>query len=280
MKRSRAAQAPIPTGRNLLFCRPLMSTFGVLVLSLKGMKHLAQCLDSVKWADSVLVLHVDDHTPDIGPSSSSSVAIRKASSMEDLWPLAQEIKTDWVLHLWGEERVEAPLKEQLDALCRENLSQAAAAYQIPIRSQLLGRWVDGSLRDESPALRLCRATRSFSFERWGGSTQDNRRRTGLLEGWIADYSLSDLTDGMEQIQAVSNLWADYLRNQGRVLGPLAIVNRSFRVFIQLLLKNRALSKGLAGLTLALLAAYVVLLGGAKCWETKYISGKKAPKGYA
>ena len=256
-----------------------MSTVGVVVLSLKGMKHLPECLESVKWADAILVIHAGSDEPWIASSACSSVIVRKAASAKELWELVREIKTDWILRLWGEERVEESLKEQLEALRREKLSDTPIDYRIPVRSQLLGRWVDGSLWDPSPALRLSRGAGPFSFEWWDRSVASNGRTARSLAGWIADYTLSDLSDGMEQIQTVSGLWAEYLRNQGRNLSPPAIANRSFQVFMQLLMKNRAFSKGLAGWTLSVLAAYVVLLAAAKCWEANYLFGKKVTKGY-
>ncbi len=255
-----------------------MSTLGVVVLSLKGMKHLPECLGSVQWADAVLVLHADDDEPPLGPGSCSSLVVRKAASAKELKRLAGEIKTDWVLHLWGEERVGESLKERLHALRSASFSNPPAAYRIPIRSQLLGCWVEGNLWGPTPALRLCRAATPFSFEPWDTPIKENGAMPGLMEGWIDDYTLADLGHGMEQIQAVSGLWADYLESEGRNLSPVAVTNRSFQVFVRLLLKNRGLTKGLAGLTLSVLAAYVVLLGGAKCWEARYVSGKKVIQG--
>ncbi len=255
-----------------------MSTLGVVVLSLKGMKHLSECVGSVNWADAVLVLHAGNDEPPLGSGSCSSLVVRKAASVKELKGLAREIKADWILHLWGEERIGESLKEQLNTLRRGGFSNSPAAYRIPIRSQLLGRWVEGSLWDPSPALRLCRPATPFAFELWDIPTKENGATPGLMGGWIDDYTLADLGDGMEQIQAVSGLWSDYMQSEVRNFSPAAMTKRSLQVFVRLLLKNRGLTKGLAGLTLSLLAAYLMLLEGAKCWEAKYISGKKVTEG--
>ncbi len=243
------------------------------------MKHLPECLESVKWADAVLVLHSGEGEPSVGSDPCSSLVVRKAASVKELRQLAREIKTDWILHLWGEERVEKNLKEQLGLLHKGKLPDTPAGYRIPIRSHLLGRWVEGSLWDPSPSLRLCRAAASFSFGWWELSERRNKEISGLLEGWIGDYALSDLSDGIERIGAISDLWAEYLQNQGRILSPGAMATCSFQVFMHVLLKNGGLFNGLAGLTLSVLAAYVVLLGGAKSWEARNDSGKKVTGGY-
>jgi len=65
-----------------------MSSLGVVVFNLRGMKHLQQCLDSVQWADAVTVWDMDRNG--------------NLNSIKETERLSQEIKTDWVLHLWGE----------------------------------------------------------------------------------------------------------------------------------------------------------------------------------
>ncbi len=251
-----------------------MSTLGVVVLSLKGMKHLRECLESLNWADAILVLHAGDGAPAIGSQQPSSLVVRKAATAKELKRLAEEIKTDWVLRLWGEERVGEPLKEELSALRREKLSDTRPGYRLPIRSRLLSCWIKGCLWEPSPALRLYRAPSRVFFEPWDASFAANGEMPGLLRGWLDDYTLSDLSDGMDQIQAASALWAEYLLNEDRDLGPRAIAKRSFKTFTRLLFNNRSLSNGLAGLTLSVLAAYVVLLGGAKLWEARYLCGRR------
>ncbi|TAJ82007.1 hypothetical protein EPO44_17675, partial [bacterium] len=130
------------------------------------MKHLAECLESVKWADAVTVLHAGEGEPLIGINPFSSLTLRKIAFAQESEELCQEARTDWILHLWGEERLEGELQEELRALCRRELSQAPMAYRVPVRSHLLGRWVEGSLLGPSPALRLSRRVGETPFGWW------------------------------------------------------------------------------------------------------------------
>ena len=68
-----------------------MSSLGVVVFNLRGMKHLSQCLDSVQWADAVTVRDLDQNG--------------NPNSIKETERLSEEIKTDWVLYLWGEEKI-------------------------------------------------------------------------------------------------------------------------------------------------------------------------------
>lgn len=238
------------------------------------MKHLAECLESVKWADVVTVLHAGEGEPLIGINPFSSLTLRKIAFAQEWDGLAQEVKTDWILHLWGEERLEGELQEELRALCQRELSQAPMAYRVPVRSHLLGRWVEGSLLGPSPALRLSRKVGETPFGWWNVTASKVRESPMLPRGWINDCTAAVLKDGVDLIQRVSGLWAERLRTKGQEPGPISMVLGPFQVFLTMLFKNGIFSYGFAGLTLSTLAAYAVLLTGAKAWEARNVRGRE------
>lgn len=255
-----------------------MSTLGVVVFTLRGMKHLAQCLESVRWADVAVVLHVGDGEPSIGASVRPSAILRRVTPTENLRQLCEEIKTDWVLHLWGEERVEEELGEEIRALCKAKLAKTPLGYRVPIRSHLLDRWVEGSLWGPSPALRLSREVKEHFPGWWNPAEEKIQGATGLLRGWIGDYTSAELGDGVDRVQGISNLWAERLRAMGWSPSPLAMTLGPLRVFIRLLVTNGVFSNGLAGLTLSTLAAYATFLSGAKVWEARNVKPPEKAEG--
>ncbi|MBI4527647.1 MAG: hypothetical protein HY695_27945 [Deltaproteobacteria bacterium] len=243
-----------------------MPTLGVVILTLNGMKHVAQCVESVKWADRIMVLHVGDGAPAILAGECSCLVYRRVGSTETLDGLPQEMNTDWILNLWGEETVDAALRDELAALCRKPVQRDLDSYRIPIRSLLMGRWVDGSVWEPSPATRLGRQFSLFPAG-WRSGLGNGKRRIPLLgRGSICDHTLSELDYGLRQIQNVSDLWARL--SQGRSPGSFAMIGSPLRTFFRLVFRNRALSNGIAGLTVATLAAYATFLSMAKLWEAQ------------
>lgn len=251
-----------------------MSTLGVVVLSMRGMQHLSGCLESVKWADRVMLLHIGEGEPLEGVLPFSSIVYRKVASLEELGHLSWETGTDWVLHLWGEERVEEDLGEELRAVCRKELTPSPLGYRIPIRSRLLGRWTEGSIWGPSPALRLSRRVQEIPSGWWGPVEDSFRRYPTLRRGWIGDYTAAELRNGIDQIQRMAEIWAGRLQRRGRLPSPAADILLPLRVFAKLLLMNGLFSGGFAGLTLSILAAYATLLTGAKIWEASHANDKK------
>jgi len=247
-----------------------MSTLGVVVLSLQGMKHLSECLESVRWAEAVTLLHAGEEAPTVGVSAFPSLTLRKFSSTQELAEHCQGVKTDWVLHLWGEERVEAVLREELRAVCQKELPQAPLGYRISIRSRLLGRWVEGSLLGPSPALRLSRRVEEIPTGWWDATRHSLRQYPVLGRGWIGDYSAAELREGFDRVQNISELWAERLQTRWSKLTPMACLLCPLRVFIKMLLMNGIFSNGFAGLTLSTLAAYATLLASAKVWEARNV----------
>jgi hypothetical protein len=242
-----------------------MSTLEVIVFSLRGMTRLTQCLESVQWAHAVSVIHLSKGGSSIEAEALSCPGSGKGVAKVDVKRPSPGIKTDWVLHLWEEERVEGELKDELLTLCRMEAPAAPRSYRIPIRSRILGRWVEGSLWEPSPAIRLSREARDLG-PGWWHRPERMMDAPKLRRGWIGDYSCAELSGGVNRINAVSDLWAERLETAGGNLGVLAMTTRPLRVFMRLLLRNGLFTHGLAGWTLSALAAYAALASGMKLWE--------------
>ena len=247
-----------------------MPTIGVVVISLQGMKHLSECLESAQWADEVLLLHAGGGEPETGDGAFPSLQIRRVASLAEARQSFREIKSDWVLHLWGEERAEAGLGEELRAVCREGSADVPLSYRIPVRSYILGRWAAGSVSAPSLGVRVTRNVEEIPLGWW----MEGKPAATLARGWIGDYGCSELSHAVDHVQGLSDFWAESLRGMVSPPGSARTVLRSLQVFVKMLLLNRFFSRGLAGITLSALASYAVLLSGAKLWEAKHAGVKR------
>ena len=253
-----------------------MPTVGVIIFSTEGMKRLAECLNSVAWADEVLLLHAGATPPEPRTIAGGLIKLKTVSSLVEAAVACREIDSEWILRLWGEERVEPELREELQALRQGRLTDGGSSYRIPVRSYLLGGWAAGSVSGASPAPRLYRKSASPEAG-WWSATEEARV---LRRGWIGDYSCAELSRAVDYVQLLSDFWA---RQLGVVSPPptaTRAVLASLRVFLRILFANGIFFRGLAGVALSALAGYAVLLSGAKAWEAKHAGARENTPGRA
>jgi hypothetical protein len=248
-----------------------MPTLGVVVLSPGKSKHLAECLQSAAWADEVLLVHAGGGEPEIGAGELPSLRIREVATLADAEKFFAEIGSDWVLQLWAEEVLEAGLADELRALRRGAAGDGPQSYRIGIRSRIFGKWIEGSVTGHSPALRLTRRSAAIPLGWWAAAAGPAE---GRARGCILDYGCSELARAVERVQELSDIWAAHLGRAARPPGAMRAVVASFEVFFKMLVVDRLLARGLAGLTLSALASYAVLLSGAKLWEAKNVGAKR------
>jgi hypothetical protein len=247
-----------------------MPTLGVVVLSLGKTKHLTECLKSVTWADEVLLVHVGGGEPEIGGGELPSLRIRRVASLADAEKHFAEIRTDWILQLWAEERVDAVLAGEIQALCRGPLRNDPGTYRIAVQSHILGKWIEGGVAGRSPMIRLSRGREAMPPGWW----IETKSAETLARGCIRDYGCSELVRAVERVQELSDFWAARLRGAASSPGAPGTVLGALKVFFEMLVLNRLFLRGVAGLTLSALASYAVLLSGAKHWEAKHVGAER------
>ncbi len=261
-----------------------MGTLGVVVLSLEGMASLDRCLESVLWADAVWVLHFGDDDPCSGPlrvkPAFRKVYSAKVHSVQEVNCFYKEVDTDWVLHLWGEERVEEKLSASLQEVVKNDAAQCPQTYRILIRSHLFHRWLEGSLWGPVPALRLRRRPARFALDWWGLAEKRSGGSEEVLRGWIEDYSACELSQVMNLVRPISRLWMEEASFRGMRVQTFRTAWVALKVFSRLLVQKGNLRKGFAAITFAALGAYVTLLAFAKLWESAQVRKETTPAGWA
>jgi hypothetical protein len=244
-----------------------MATLGVAVFSFDGIKDLAPCLESVAWADRIVLLHLGAAVPNVGAREQPALAVRRLASWREADKYCAETGTDWLLYLWGDERLDAALARALREF-RAASTHAAEVYALRVRSLILNQWVEGGLSGPSPSARLARGKESPLA--WWKKTREPHE---IAEGWIEDYGTAELAHAVERAQALTDYWAARLIETAAPPGALETIFAAARVKIKMLLRSRLFAHGLAGIALAALASYGVLLSGAKLWEARHANGR-------
>lgn len=239
---------------------------------------LARCLDSVAWADEIVVV-VDARSRD----GTEKIARERAQKVE-VQPYAGDIEQkshctrlathDWVLVVDPDEVVPPTLAEELR--CALAAPADRAGYEVRRVTRHLGRWVRHGDFYPDWKLRVFRRSRA----RWVGRNPHGRvmvdGRVARLAGELEHYSYRDLADQLERIQFFSDEGAQALRASGRRARLRDLVLRPPARFLRAYGLRRGYADGVPGLIVAASTAFHVFLKYAKLWELEHAESPPDP----
>lgn len=249
------------------------SSLSVIVITLDEEANLARCLESVRFADEVVVVDAGstDRTVAIAREYTHRVFERPMQGFgaQKQFALAQATG-DWVLSLDADEWV----SDELRAALRRFLGSPAATgavngYRILLRNVYLGRpmrhcgW-------RRPLLRLFRRRHGRFTDTLVHERVVVDGACGHLEGEIIHVPYRDVFHHAAKISRYARLDAVELRRRGRLVSgwraPIHLVLRPLWKFVEKLAWQGGVLDGLHGLVLSAMAAYSVFLIHARCWE--------------
>jgi glycosyltransferase involved in cell wall biosynthesis len=249
----------------------------VTIVTLNEAEHIGAAIDSVSWADEVIV--VDSGSTD---ETRTIAAARGARVEQRAWPGWIEQKNfaaglaahDWILSLDADERVTPALAAEIRELLREE--PRMRGYRVPRVTFHLGRWMRTT--DFYPDFQTRLYDRRAA--RWRGQYVHESVAVdggaGQLRNELQHYSYRDLRDHLDRINDYTTLAARQMHENGRKSGPFHLLLHPPAAFLRNYLLRRGFLDGAAGLTLSLVNSYSVFLKFAKLWEMQAVSNYQPP----
>lgn len=120
-----------------------MKKLSVIILTHNEQEFLPGCLESVKWANEIIV--VDADSQDRTRTLAEKFGARVVNSPWKGFPKqrnrgAQEAIGDWLLYVDADERVSKELREEIRELLKKEEPEHQS-YRIPHRNIILGKWL-------------------------------------------------------------------------------------------------------------------------------------------
>jgi glycosyltransferase involved in cell wall biosynthesis len=247
-----------------------MATLSVIVLTLNEERNLADCLESVRWVDEVIL--VDSGSTD----KTIAIARQYTANIHTIaWQGygaarnfgVAKAKGEWILWLDADERVMPELAEEIREIVRKN-DPAVAGYSVARRAFFLGRWI-----------RHCgwypsRVTRLFRREK-GKFSETRVHERLLLDGPVVTtshdlihYTDPDLNHYFTKFNKYTSLAVEDLRAQGRRFSLVDLLVRPPFMFIKMYILRAGFLDGIQGLILSVLSSAYVFTKYAKLWESQ------------
>jgi glycosyltransferase involved in cell wall biosynthesis len=246
----------------------------VTVITYNEAAHIAAALDSVSWADEIIV--VDSGSTD----GTVEIARQRACRViERGWPgysdqknfAADNASHEWVLSMDADERVTPALAKEIRGLL--DRGPRLKGYRIKRVSHYLGQWIRST--DWCPDYQLRLYDRRSG--RWNGlriheSFQLNEGAPGVLSGELEHYAYRNISHHLQKIDAYTTLIAEQWAGEGRRTSLTAIAFHPWYAFVRNYIIRRGFSDGTAGFIVSLLNSYYVFLKLAKLWERQRTRG--------
>jgi glycosyltransferase involved in cell wall biosynthesis len=243
-----------------------------VIITYNESKNIRRCLESVSWADEIVVVDSDssDDTTEIAAAFTDKIYRLRWTGFG---PAKEHAKSkaagDWILSVDADEVVSEKLREEIQRITESQGS--LDGYLIPRRSNFLGRWIKHGGWYPDLVLRLFKKERGNFTDRVVHEEVRVSGSTGRLRNDLLHHTDPDLDHYLKKLNRYTSLDALQLLRQGRRAGVPDILFRPLLTFVKMYLFKRGFLDGLAGLILAISSSFHVFSKYVKLWHLREIT---------
>lgn len=232
-----------------------MPSISVIIITKNESSHIANCLESVKWADEIIVLDSGstDNTVEIAKKYTPLVCVTD-------WPgygiqkqrALNKATGDWILNIDADEEVTEPLKNELLEVANANCVDGC---RIPIHMIFYEKMMKYS----------CSPSDHIRFFRREGSYYETKiihesiqlpkgSKIIKLKEKLKHYSFKDIHHALYKINKYSSYTAKTRLQKGKTSSISKALLSSWWMFFRCYFIQRGFLDGRAGMMLAILSA--------------------------
>ncbi|MFH1837592.1 MAG: glycosyltransferase family 2 protein [Candidatus Omnitrophota bacterium] len=240
----------------------------VVIITKNEEENIAECLESVLWADEIIVVDDEstDSTREISGKYTDKIFVRKMENegRHRNWAY-EKASHDWVLSVDADERVTPELSDEINKLLRN--APEFKAYTIPRRNYIGKHWLRYGGEYPAPQTRLFLKD-EFKYEEAEVHPRAFLKGDcGHLKGDLIHYSHKDITDYLRSLNNHTTLEARKWFLTGRKMSFGHALWRALdRCFYRRLLRKKGYKDGIYGLTVAIFSGMYQLVSYLKYRE--------------
>lgn len=239
------------------------ATLSVIILTFNEEHNIADCLESVRWADEVIVVDSEstDRTVEIAQQYTPHVFIQPwlGYSGQRNFGLSKA-SGDWVFFLDADERVTPELRDSIQEVLQH--SDVYNAYSVVNENYFMNRFLK-SFRETHTRL-----FRNGTVQYVGDVHEAPvfEGEVGKLRGVILHYSYRNLELYVQKLVKYAGLSAQQRSRQGRKSSSLDLVFRPFFDFVKHYIIKGGFLDGTPGFVFSMTHAYYTFLKYAILYE--------------
>lgn len=232
--------------------------------------NIRDCLESVKWADEILIVdsYSNDKTLEIARSYTDRIIQHEYinSATQKNWAIPQA-RHEWVLIVDSDERVTEELKNEIEKALSKD-SDDINGYYIPRKNFFLGKEIKHGGWEFQHDLNLRLFKRDFGRYENKEVHADIiiKGRKGKIGSPFLHYSYKTIAPYLKKLERYTNWAALDVAKKGKRIGWQQFVFRPTGTFIKMFVLKLGFLDGIHGLILALFSSYYVYIKYVKAWE--------------
>lgn len=246
----------------------------VVIIVKNEEKRIADCLESVSWADEIIVVDdiSTDKTVEITRRYTDKVFQRKMEIEGVHRNYAYSLAgNEWILSLDADEKVSPELKDEIVRVIKEGA--ACNVFAIPLRNYIGDYWVRWGGWYPAYKDRLFRKGH-FRYEEVGVHPRPiYDGKSGRLKGDMIHYSYEDFGELIGSLNSQTSKEAEKWIATGREMSLTKALWRATDRFIRTFIAKKGYRDGVIGLMVALNGSLYQILSYAKYWELKRADGR-------
>jgi glycosyltransferase involved in cell wall biosynthesis len=244
-----------------------MAEITAIVLTKNEEANIVECLDSLRWADELLVLDSfsDDATVEIAKTMGAEVQQRSFDNYAFQRNAALRMaRTEWVFFVDADERA---TEELADEIRRAMSDEGLEGWWVPRKNYIFGRWIRHAGWYPDYQLRLLRRDRArYDERREVHELVELDGEAGHLHNPLTHYNYDTVREFCERQDRYTRYEVRVLFESGQRARPWNLVLQPLRQFRWRYLSLRGYRDGWRGLLLSCLMAYYELVRYWSLWR--------------
>lgn len=243
-----------------------MNKLSVTIITLNEESNIKDCLESVKWADEIVLVDSGskDKTIEIACTYTDKVIIKswEGFSIQKNFAL-QNTSNEWVLSIDADERVTPGLRDEILSLLSD--APEMDGYFIPRRNFFLTKEISNCGWYPDYQMRLFRKSKTKVDSRKVHEGFLVTGNTGYLNNPFIHYTHRNLHDTFKKINEYSTLEAEelYLQKEAK---PMNMIINPAAAFLGHYISRKGYKDGVPGLMVSLIHAATKMMTYMKMWD--------------
>ena len=241
-----------------------MEKISVIIITKNEEENIRDCLNSIKWADEILIVDSGskDKTIEIAKGFTEKIFEKKWEGFAVQKRYALSLTSnELVLNLDADERVSEKLKEEI-----QGLNFSYDGYFIPRENHFLNKKITTCGWEKDIQLRLFKKSSAKVTEKLihEGFVVDGK--VDYLKNPIVHFTFTSIEKSFSKINSYSTLQAlEVYRNKKKVTSG-TIVSHGLSAFLRYYFSLKGYKDGIFGLMISLFNSITTLLTYMKIWE--------------